>query len=138
MMSFIGRLFGSDKAISTTADGIYKGIDAAFFTNEEKSQHFLKLLKAYEPFKLAQRLLALIVGIPYVLIWMTCAVMLVISAFMEPCGIEAVCSSNNVLEAAKTLADWNNETLGFPFSLILGFYFGGGAVEGVVRARSSK
>lgn len=137
-MSFLGKLFGSDNVVQKAADGIYNGVDAAIFTKEEKSEYFLNLLKAYEPFKLAQRLLALLVGIPYVLIWLVCAGLLVISAFAEPCSTEAICRSDSLLEVARSLADWNNDTLGLPFSIILGFYFGGGAVEGVMRARSGK
>ncbi len=137
-MSFLGKLFGSDNVIQKAADGVYNGVDAAFFTNEEKSRHFLNLLKAYEPFKLAQRLIALLVTIPYMLIWLVCAGLMVISAFVEPCSTEAICRSSTMLEASKTLAIWNNDTLGLPFSTILFFYFGGGAVEGVLRARSSK
>ena len=137
-MSFWGKLFGSDNVIKKAADGVYNGIDAVFFTKQEQSEHFLKLLQAYEPFKLAQRLLALIVGIPYVLVWLICAVMMVIAAFMEPCTTEMICRSNTVLDISKELASKNNDTLGVPFAIILGFYFAGGTAEGIIRARSTK
>lgn len=125
-MSFFGKLFGSDTVVKKAADGIYNGVDSAFFTDQEKSQHFLDLLKAYEPFKLAQRFLALVVSIPYVMTWLMSAVMLVISAFVDPTYGE------QIAESAKELGSLNNETLGVPVALVLGFYFGGGAVEGVV------
>ena len=136
-MNFFGKLFGSDSVIKKAAEGVYNGIDYAFHTDQEKSEHFLRVLKAYEPFKLAQRFLALIIAIPYVLIWVLCAVMMFFSAFMEPCLSDAVavCRSSAVLEAARLLADWNNETLGTPLSIVVAFYFGGGAIEGYVRAR---
>lgn len=115
-MSFFSRLFGSEKAVG----GIVKGVDAAFFTKEEKAEHFLRILKAYEPFKLAQRFLALIVGIPYVVVWVICAVTMFFT------------------DTSKVVAEWNNETLGTPFALILAFYFGGGAVEGIIRSKNGK
>ena len=125
-MSFIGKLFGSDNVIKKAADGIYNGVDNMVFTDQEKSGHFLSLLKAYEPFKLAQRFLALAVTVPYVTTWLMSAGMIVASGFVGPDYAE------QIVAAAKDLGQLNNETLGFPVALVLGFYFGGGAVEGVV------
>lgn len=125
-MNFFGRLFGSENTIKKAVDGVYNGVDQSFFTQEEKASYFLNLLKAYEPFKLAQRFLALVVAIPYVLTWLMSAGMLVVSGFVEP-GY-----GQQVADAARALGTLNNETLGVPVSLVLAFYFGGGAVEGVV------
>lgn len=144
-MSFVGKLFGSDTVIKKAADGIYNGVDSAFFTNQEKAGHFLGLLKAYEPFKLAQRMLMLVMTVPYVVVWIVCAGLIVASAFFgNDCqvypGIATQCV-NPLSETAKTLGELNNETLGMPVALILAFYFGGGAVEGVVtriKERSPK
>jgi hypothetical protein len=52
--------------------------------------------------------------------------MIVASGFVGPDYAE------QIVAAAKDLGELNNETLGFPVALVLGFYFGGGAVEGVV------
>lgn len=132
-MSFWGRLFGSDNAISKAADGIYNGIDKAWYTDEEKAAGFLSLLKAYEPFKLAQRLLALAVTLPYIVVWLMCALMIVVSAFVEP-GY-----GKQIEEASRLLGELNNDTLGTPVALVLSFYFAGGALEGVVtRMREKK
>lgn len=141
-MSFIGKLFGSDTVIKKATEGIYNGVDSAFFTNQEKAGHFLNLLKAYEPFKLAQRLLMLVMTVPYVLVWITCAMLIVASAFFgNDCvvypNVVTQCA-NPLSETAKTLGELNNETLGTPVALILAFYFGGGAVEGVVTKLKAK
>ncbi|WP_211828680.1 hypothetical protein [Kistimonas asteriae] len=133
-MSLFGRLLGSKKAV----DGIYKGVDALVYTDEEKANYYLRLLKAYEPFKVAQRLTALMVGIPFVLIWILCALMIAISAFLEPCSTDQVCRASILPMRAKELATLNNETLGTPFALIVTFYFAGGAVEGALRAKVGK
>lgn len=125
-MSFWGRLFGSDHVIQRAADGIYNGVDKLIYTEQEKAEGFLKLLKQYEPFKLAQRLLALVVAIPYVAVWLMCAAMMVFSAFVDPA------TGKHIQEVSRTLGEMNNDTLGMPVALVLSFYFAGGALEGVV------
>lgn len=131
-MSFWGRLFGSSDVIKQAADGIYNGVDKAWYTNEEKAEGFLALLQAYEPFKLAQRLLALTVTIPYVTAWLICVLMLVVSAFVEPAY------GKQIEESARLIGELNNDTLGIPVALTLSFYFGGGALEGVVSRFKEK
>lgn len=127
-MSIWSKLFGSDKVI----EGVYNGLDKVVHTDEEKSDFWLKLLKAYEPFKVAQRYLALVVTIPYVSVWIISAFLFVSSVFAVPC--ESVCKSSQLESVSMKLADKNQEQLGFPVALILGFYFGGGAAEGVARS----
>ncbi len=127
-MGILGKIFGSSKAV----DGIYNGIDKAFHTDEEKAEYFITTLKAYEPFKLSQRLVAFIVTGAYVFIWVMAALLFVSAIFMDPCTADTLCHSNTVQLAAKELAEWNNKTLSTPFAFIVAFYFGGGAVEGVV------
>jgi hypothetical protein len=131
-MSFWGRIFGSQSVIKQAADGIYNGVDAAFYTDQEKATGFLNLLKHYEPFKIAQRLLALAITIPYVLVWILCAGMFVVSGFVEP-GY-----GKQIAEASLHLGELNNGTLGTPVALVLSFYFAGGALEGVVGKFKAK
>ena len=64
-MGLIAKLFGSDKVI----DAGISGIDKMFYTDEEKADAKMHLLKLYEPFKLAQRYLALVFGVPYSVAW---------------------------------------------------------------------
>ncbi len=66
-MSFLGKLFGSEKAIESASNAI----DKMVFTDEEKSDMKIELLKAYAPFKLAQRYFMLVVTVPYMLIWLS-------------------------------------------------------------------
>ena len=132
-MSILGKLFGKDDVIKKATEGVYNGIDAAWFTNEEKADHFKGLLKLYEPFKIAQRLLACIICIPYAVIWLLCAILYIASVFFEPCMAD--CKSGQILHVAQELATFNHQNLSMQAGIILAFYFGGGAVEGVVRAR---
>jgi len=110
MMGFFSRLFGSDKII----DAGVNGIDAMIFTDEEKSNAKMQFLKLYEPYKLAQRYLALIYSIPYALAWLVTF----IASFFIDVALQ--------IELLKGDAFYIN-------IVILSFYFGGGAASGVVE-----
>jgi len=62
MKELFKRIFGSNKII----DASISAIDSLIFTNEEKAKAKIELLKAYEPYHLALRLIAMIFTIPYV------------------------------------------------------------------------
>lgn len=128
-MGFWKRLLGSDKIV----DGIYNGIDKSVFTSEERADHFLRILKAYEPFKLLQRFMALIVGIPYMFVWIVCAVF-----YIYGLTVEDLDAAKRMIDGSKELAKLNNEQLGVPFAIILSFAFGGGMLEGGIRAFKGK
>lgn len=135
-MSFWGKLFGTEKVI----DGAIKGIDKAFYTDEEKAENGIvvmgikeKLLKAYEPYKLAQRFLAMIVTIPYVIVWLVSA-----GFYAYGMTLENPETIKRMLEASKGLGEMNNDNLGTPFAIVLGWYFTGGVIEGSIRAFKGK
>jgi ABC-type sulfate transport system permease component len=134
-MNIFNRIFGSKDVIKKASEGIYNGVDAAFFTTEEKAQHFKELLTLYQPFKLAQRLLMMIICIPYISVWILSAALYGLSAAFDPCINEQVCKSYQLLSVAQDLAAFNNQTFGTPVAIILAFYFGGGALEGIVKAK---
>lgn len=75
------------------------------------------IVKMYSPFKLAQRLLALLIGIPYILLLIVCTILILIDY-----------NADNAKMALELL----NTSLGFPFSIVLGFYFAGGMAEGII------
>jgi hypothetical protein len=114
-MGFFSKLFGSDKII----DAGVNGIDAMFFTDEEKSNAKMQFLKLYEPYKLAQRYLALIYSIPYALAWLVTF----IASFFVDVALQ--------MELLKGDAFYIN-------IVILSFYFGGGAAEGIVKQIKGK
>ena len=110
-MGFFGKLFGSDKVVSA---GI-SAIDAMVHTDEEKVKEKMAFLKLYEPYKIAQRYIAFIVCVPYMLLWF------------------AVGVASFFTEVESQLAMLRHGNIGTLVALIGGFYFGGGAVEGVVN-----
>lgn len=119
-MGIFGKLFGSAKVI----DAGIKGIDAAFYTEEEKDAALERrmglktmMLKAYEPFKVAQRFLAVIYGVPYISAWLAT---FVASFFMDISAQINLLTESLVAEANL---------------IILAFYFLGGAGESIMRYR---
>jgi len=119
-MGLLSKLFGSDKII----DAGINGIDAMAFTDEEQSTAKLAFLKLYEPFKLAQRYIAMTFCPAYIACWVLTFIIEVVDIF--------------------TLKDLNTDTLykllegnvSTMVILILGFYFGGGAAESVIKKLS--
>ncbi len=109
-MSFLGKLFGSEDVVSA---GLSAG-DKIFYTDEEKSDYKLMFLKAYEPFKLAQRMIVMTIIPAYTLAWVTA---FIIRAF----GGEI----SGLLELLRG-------DMGTTAIIIVTFYFGGGAAEGII------
>ena len=108
------NIFGTEKVIGKGMDLI----DDAFYTDQEEAEDAtkkrewkLKLLKAYEPFKTAQRLLALVYSVPYVSIVVYATVV------------------NNM-----ALMERVQEALGMQCLAIISFYFMGGMAEGALKA----
>ena len=131
-MGILGKIFGTKEAIDTVKDGV----DAVFFTPEERAKHLIDLLKAYEPFKLIQRILASMVTCVYLGIWVISAIIYICSLFFDPC--ETQCNYTQFLQASKDLAQMNNDTLGLPFATIMALYFGGGMLNGALRSKHGR
>lgn len=123
-MSIWGKLFGAEKVVDA---GIRAG-DALFFTSEEKAEWRLRLLKAYEPFKIAQRWLAVIMTTPFVGIHVLAGLQILVTGWL-PGEM-----GKSVHEAALVVMEHNNDTLALPVAIILGFYFAGGMAEGAITA----
>ena len=118
-MGFWSTLFGTSKVIESGLDLI----DNAFYTDQEKAGQKIKLLKAYEPFKITQRFLAVM----YSFVFLGLLVFLVVASFWVDIQPQL-----SVIESVMT------SKLAQVISWILGFYFAGGAVEGVVDKLNKK
>jgi hypothetical protein len=53
-------------------------------------------------------------------------------------SVESVQGAGKMSEAARIIGQLNNATLGTPVALVAAFYFGGGALEGVVNRMKAK
>jgi len=117
MFTAIKTLFSSDKLI----DNVSSGVDKMVLTAEERLDNFRDLLSIYTPFKIAQRILAMTFCIPYVICWTANFV-----------------ASYWVVDT-KPMSTMLDGDMGTIVITIIVFYFGGGALEGVVtRFKSVK
>lgn len=111
-MGIWSTLFGSDKIITAGIDGL----DAIVFTPEEKSKAQQEFLKLYEPFKIAQRYLAVIFSIPYVIAW----IVTFLASFK--------------FDVSKQLELLNGDIGSIVFAIV-SFYFLGGVASGILKSR---
>ena len=131
-MSFFSSIFGAKEIVE---DGL-KMIDEAFYTDEEKAQDKVKLLEkkselkirqleAYHPYKKTQRFLALSFVFIYLFIMLNGVV-------GQLYGIVSIDDVKNALKFANEM--WLGEIV----LIIVTFYFGGGAVEGILDKTKMK
>lgn len=115
MWKLLGRIFGSGDVIK---EG-FELIDSMHTSTEEEIQaqteHKVRVMESYAPFKLAQRYLALMFGFTYLAIfWMVVGITL-----------------RNGGTIADVLAVCNEFMIGWIMLIIVTFYFGGGFGEGM-------
>lgn len=122
-MNLLSKLFGSDTVVEKTVNGIYNGLDKMVYTDEEKKENHKTFLQLYEPFKVAQRYLAMTFSIPFAVLH--------IGAFSLRM---AFWDSEELQSSMKLIQGDLNDTLGMIVLTIVGFYFAGGVIEGGVKA----
>lgn len=123
MFKFIKRIF-SPKELGTS---IISGIDKSFLSKEESVDYMQKMLVLYEPYKLAQRILAIMFSSVFLLVHVMTATAHFIYTIKD-------IDTSKVVE----LYYYNNDTLGQIVLLVMGFYFAGGVLEGTVKRLGSK
>ena len=139
--NILGSLFGNSKVVETMADGIKNGADKMWYTDEEKADFTIqsaetkiKLLEAYHPFKIAQRLLMIFITVPFVL-GITLAFLVYSAGAIWPPDVLMVDDVSTAIpsvygehlkSAGKEMGNLMAEWLGIPFSIAVAFYLGGG------------
>lgn len=117
-MTILKTLFGTGDVIKKGMDLIDNMHTSKTEEIEAKTKAKTDLLTSYAPFKVAQRYLALIFGFTFVASYL----MILVLFFME----RDITEVQAIISAFKI--DWIMLT-------IVGFYFGGGAFEGVLNKR---
>lgn len=121
-MGIMSSIFGSGNVIKSGFDLI----DSMHTSDEEeiqaKSKAKIDLLTAYSAYKIAQRYLAMLFTITFLLSF-------VLVLIMTLAGNDNIDSVRNVLLEFK---------IGWIMLTIIGFYFGGGAVEGITNTIKKK
>jgi len=122
MLGVIGKILGSDKVIEK---GLSLIDDMHTSTEEEiaaKTKARVDLMNAYAPFKIAQRWLALMFGVTFLGSYLLVLVM-TLTGQGDP-------------DAVTKIMD--QFTINYAMLVILGFYFGSGAVEGFMEKKRGK
>ena len=119
-MSFFGRLFSSPDVIEKSVDAVIKSGDMLVFTDEEKSVAAQKTLdwllefhKASSGSQIARRYIAVMVVLVFLALVIACAVFVGFSH----------------TETAEALLGLITDTLVWPVSVIMVFYYGAGMVK---------
>ena len=94
---------------------IISGIDKAFLTKEEQLDYMQKMLVLYEPYKIAQRILAIMFSAAFLFVHLITAVAHFIYVIK---GLET--------KSLINLYSYNNDSLGTIVLVIVSFYFAGG------------
>lgn len=114
-MSWFSTLLGTGGVV----DGIKEGVDKAILTPEERLDYHKELLKAYEPFKLIQRGLALAVTFMFGLTMFVEVSLIIASHWFPQLGLLA--EAINKLDSVSMV--------GYSFMAIMSLYFSGGVIS---------
>ena len=123
MLGVLGKIFGSEAVISKSIDLI----DSFHTSTEEQIEAATKskvaLLEAYAPFKLAQRVLAF----SFTFVYLSCFALVLGYTLMD-----------QIADADKVKEVLEDFQIGYAMLIILAFYFGGGAAEGILQNRNRR
>jgi hypothetical protein len=125
----LGKIFSPVKLVEQATKALDKMTDG----QGEKADRFIDLLSAYEPFKIAQRVLAFMVIGSYVFIHL-CTTIIYIAVLTKNLFWGTSMDPTPLHEVYK----WNNENLLYPTLIILTFYFSGGVINGALKRLSNK
>lgn len=124
-----------------TGDVVEKGIDLidSFHTSDTeeiaaKTKAKTDMLSAYAPFKLAQRVLAIMFASTFLLCFVVCLVAVLI-ALSQGATVVGDDGGVQIPTVAAVSALMGAFKLPWIMLTIIGFYFGGGAFEGVMERR---
>ena len=119
MFAVIGKMLGSGNVIEKGLDLI----DNMHTSTEEeiaaKSKAKIDLMGAYAPFKIAQRYLALMFGLTF------------LGSYVLVLGM-TISGQGDPEAVTKVMEQFS---INYAMLIILGFYFGGGAVEGFMERK---
>lgn len=138
-MSLLGRIFGSNKALEATINGVTNGLDALVYTDEEKAQAasqeraqarqmVVGWMEKTQGQNIARRFIALIVT----LIW---AVQYVAAMVLDVVAIWV--SDERMVQSANSIRAGGESVTG-AMMLVLGFYFAAGHLSTIVGGAMDK
>lgn len=140
-MSFWGKLFGTEKALTGIVDGVTNGLDALVYTDEEKAadaaadrsearKMVVGWMAATQGQNLARRLIALSITGMWLGMYLLSVLCGMVAVFTNEVGVVTATKINEVGNIAKTAAiDMNPAVM-----LILAFYFAAPHMGDIAKA----
>jgi len=139
-MSFWGKIFGTEKALTGIVDGVTNGLDALVYTDEEKASDatkersearlmVVKWMESTQGQNLARRLIALSITAVWLLMYLIKSAVAVVSVWVD--------SPDMWLDTAKVVGD-SAESMNGAMMLILAFYFAAPHMGDIARAAMNK
>lgn len=116
-MGILGKILNPEKLV----DGIGKGVDKFLDGQGDKANRFTELLKLYEPYKLAQRVLSFM----FVGVYLFSHLVALGTLYFDK-------------ELATEIWSNTNENLFYIVLTVAAFYFSGGVVNGAIKRFSKK
>jgi hypothetical protein len=120
-MGILSTIFGSGDVISKGLDLIDDMHTSDVEMVEAKTKAKTDLMAAYAPFKIAQRYIALMFGGTYIITYFLVIVM--------------VCAGQDVTEVKGILKEFQIDWI---MLSIVGFYFGGGLADSILRPKPKR
>jgi len=145
-MDFIKSIFSS-KVAEKAVDGIYNGVDKAWYTDEEKAVALqkqidtkIKLLPLFEPFKIAQRVLAFWYSFLFGISFLTGLAMVVFNAIYKFVELKDGVKAKDIvqLDITQLLNVVSGFSLGYIAIAIITWYFSGGIISSFKGKTSAK
>ncbi|MCK4792229.1 MAG: hypothetical protein KAV87_51340 [Desulfobacteraceae bacterium] len=142
MLGIVGKIFGSDKALSAVVNGVSNGLDKLVYTSEEKADDAAKdradaramvitWMESTKGQNIARRLIALAIVSVWLFQYMACMALSVAAIWVNPAMNAALISSARII---GTFAERMNGAV----MLILGFYFAAPYMGSLVKGAMDK
>lgn len=147
----IGKIFGTEKALTSVVDNVSKGFDALIYTPEEKANDAAKdraaarsmiitWMESTKGQNLARRLIALCIVSVWLFQYLCCMVLSIAGIWMEPLKQTIkndIVYINPLLESAQVIGLFAEKMNG-AVMLILGFYFAAPYMGNIVQGAMNK
>lgn len=125
MFGFVGRLLGSDKALSKVVDGVSSGLDKLVYTDEERAdaaaaerkagrEMVVEWMRNTQGQNIARRLIALCITAVWLCMYLIAAIAGMVAVFAD---------EPDKLRMLAEVARGNADEMSGPIMLILSFYF---------------
>lgn len=145
MFGIVGKIFGSDKALSAVIDGVSNGLDKLVYTSEEKADDAAKdrasaramvitWMESTKGQNIARRLIALLIVAVWLFQYLTCMALSVAAVWVNPATDAAI---NPLISSARIIGAFA-ERMNGAVMLILGFYFAAPYMGSLVKGAMDK